>query len=1120
VAGDNGGSFTLAADGSYSFDPGSDFDYLAAGETTTSRVSYTVSDNNGATSSTDLTITITGTNDAPTNIALSTNAVDENTPIGTVVGTLTASDVDAGGTFTYTLVAGNGTNDADNGLVSIFGNELRVNGSIDFETNPDLAINIQVTDAGGLSHTEALNVTVNDIDEISPTINNITLSDYALKVGDTPTVTLTFSEKVNNDFSVTANNGTFGTFSSSDGGTTWTAVFTPDPDIESGTNAVIIVDGYTDLAGNPGTGATSGNYTIDTAAPDVAISAITDDSAGASATDFITSDNTLSISGSYQSADTNGSNDLTVTFNGTTYTLGTDAQLTSTGGNWQLDLNGATLADNSYTVVATATDTAGNSNSASQVIKIDIAAPNVTITGITDDSAGTSNADFITNDNTLIINGSFDSVDNAVLTVKLDGTTYTVGDGYLSTASNIWTLNVESIALGEGNHSVVATSTDAAGNTNSAARTIVIDTVQPGTPTISESADDVDPVQGNVANNGYTNDTTLTLSGTAEKDSKVTIYDGALLIATIWADGAGNWSHNLTALSDGSTYNYKITATDAAGNISADSSIYTLHIDTSVAAPTIELTTDIGDNTTGTFTVTGVEAGASVEYSATGLDGSWVSTAPAFSENSDNTVYVRQTDLAGNSASSLLTFTYGSAADNTINGDENNNILVGGTGNDILDGAGGDDTLYGDGGNDTLTGGAGTNTLYGGDGNDSLVGGAGNNTMHGGSGSDTASYAGVGSGTVITASLATGSGGDGTFTDTYDGIENLTGGAGNDHLTGDDNANILAGGDGDDVFYGTLGSDTIYGNTDTVPGTDIDTVSYASFSSAINASLTVGTGGDGSFTDTYSGIENLVGGSSADTLAGDGMANILTGGDGNDSLNGMAGNDTLYGGVGADTLDGGADDDLLIGGAGGDTLIGGLGNDTASYANAGARVYASLLDPDFRAGEAFGDTYNGIENLIGSAFGDRLEGDHSDNILTGGGGRDFLDGYGGNDTFNVSSDSADLPYSLNGGAGTDTVVLQNLVGTYDLTALANVTTSIEALNINDGVGTEITVTSADIQRMVGNDNASELTILANNGDSLVLGSGSIDPTPFVADVTADYTITDGTQTAVIHWVVS
>ena len=62
VAGDSGGSFTVNADGSYSFDPGSDFDYLAVGESATTTVSYTVSDNNGGSSSADLTITVTGRN--------------------------------------------------------------------------------------------------------------------------------------------------------------------------------------------------------------------------------------------------------------------------------------------------------------------------------------------------------------------------------------------------------------------------------------------------------------------------------------------------------------------------------------------------------------------------------------------------------------------------------------------------------------------------------------------------------------------------------------------------------------------------------------------------------------------------------------------------------------------------------------------------------------------------------------------------------------------------------------------------------------------------------------------------------------------------------------------------
>ena len=55
VAGSQGGRFTLAADGSYVFDPGDDFASLAAGQTATTRVNYTVSDSQGATADRSMT---------------------------------------------------------------------------------------------------------------------------------------------------------------------------------------------------------------------------------------------------------------------------------------------------------------------------------------------------------------------------------------------------------------------------------------------------------------------------------------------------------------------------------------------------------------------------------------------------------------------------------------------------------------------------------------------------------------------------------------------------------------------------------------------------------------------------------------------------------------------------------------------------------------------------------------------------------------------------------------------------------------------------------------------------------------------------------------------------------
>jgi Ca2+-binding RTX toxin-like protein len=147
------------------------------------------------------------------------------------------------------------------------------------------------------------------------------------------------------------------------------------------------------------------------------------------------------------------------------------------------------------------------------------------------------------------------------------------------------------------------------------------------------------------------------------------------------------------------------------------------------------------------------------------------------------------------------------------------------------------------------------------------------------------------------------------------------------------------------------------------------------------------------------GNDYLNGGAGDDYLDGGTGDDLLLGGDGNDTLAGGAGADLLFGDAGADKLDGGDGDDVLEGGAGPDTLIGGAGNDTASYEHSGAGVTVSLLTGTGFGGDAAGDTLMGIENLSGSAFGDRLQGDAGNNHIQGGGGTDFLVGGGGADTF-------------------------------------------------------------------------------------------------------------------------
>jgi len=126
-------------------------------------------------------------------------------------------------------------------------------------------------------------------------------------------------------------------------------------------------------------------------------------------------------------------------------------------------------------------------------------------------------------------------------------------------------------------------------------------------------------------------------------------------------------------------------------------------------------------------------------------------------------------------------------------------------------------------------------------------------------------------------------------------------------------------------------------------------------------------------------------------------ATAILGTSGNDSLVGLGGNDELFGLAGNDTLNGGNGDDTLIGGAGADTLIGGAGIDTASYATALAGLKVDMISIAKNTGDALGDTYDSIENLIGTNFADSLIGNNSGNEIFGGNGSDMLAGQGGAD---------------------------------------------------------------------------------------------------------------------------
>lgn len=204
-----------------------------------------------------------------------------------------------------------------------------------------------------------------------------------------------------------------------------------------------------------------------------------------------------------------------------------------------------------------------------------------------------------------------------------------------------------------------------------------------------------------------------------------------------------------------------------------------------------------------------------------------------------------------------------------------------------------------------------------------------------------------------------------------------------DHLNGTDGNDFIVAGGGDDTIYCSSGDDRISG------GRGQDTVDYGTYSGRI--SVTLAESGesfvyaDGRHSDTLISIENVNGGSGDDYFAGNSANNTFRGGAGQDYFVGSQGYDTYYGDDGYDTVD-------------------------YSNVGVGANVrptghgYATVTAIATTDG-AFDRLYS-IENVIGTAFDDKIVGDKSNNEFYGGAGNDCLRGGAGGD-------------ELTGGAGND-----------------------------------------------------------------------------------------------------
>jgi hypothetical protein len=120
-----------------------------------------VTDQDGLFYDENFVISVTNVNEAPLNISLSNSTVDEFQPVNTLVGALSATDPDAGATFTYSLACA--APGADDDSFNILGTSLRTSATFFSEIKSLYNICIRVTDQGGLAYDKSFVISVNNV---------------------------------------------------------------------------------------------------------------------------------------------------------------------------------------------------------------------------------------------------------------------------------------------------------------------------------------------------------------------------------------------------------------------------------------------------------------------------------------------------------------------------------------------------------------------------------------------------------------------------------------------------------------------------------------------------------------------------------------------------------------------------------------------------------------------------------------------------------------------------------------------------------------------------------------------------------------------------------------------
>jgi hypothetical protein len=338
----------------------------------------------------------------------------------------------------------------------------------------------------------------------------------------------------------------------------------------------------------------------------------------------------------------------------------------STTGAWSID--DAPVADGSYDYTATIVDAAGYQSPPSSALQVlvDRTAPTTPPPPdlFSGSDSGASSTDDVTNSTTLTFNGEAE----IGATVVLYRSGAAVGTITLSWGTGWWCSDP---VPADGVYGYTMRETDRAGNPSplSGELPVTVDTIAPPAPAPDlAAASDSGPSDSD----NVTNRQTLSLTGTTERSSTVTLYRDTGAVGTADADAdSGSWSiYNTVPGSGGSsyTYFYGMIATDRAGNTSASSPTLTVIVDTvspdAPPAPDLASVSDTGlsstDNVTSATTLTfngTAEPGSTVTLARASLpigsalahsvSGAWAANdgAPGYGSHSYAAI---ATDLAGN----------------------------------------------------------------------------------------------------------------------------------------------------------------------------------------------------------------------------------------------------------------------------------------------------------------------------------------------------------------------------------------------------------------------------------------------------------------------------------------